>query len=392
MPAPAAPSGYASNSRIHPSVVRVIVPLADGNSLGSGVLVHKNARYGVVVTNHHVVRGCRGTITIVFSDGFQSAGQLLKADSDWDLAAIAVWRPDAEPVTISNLPPRPGDVLTIAGYGSGAFRMQTGRCTQYFSPGKNLPRELVELEATARQGDSGGPIFNSQGELAGVLFGEGGGRTIGSYGGRVERFLADVVPQVDRGLSRGPQEMIAEVRPPSGSDTMMHGAREEGLPEVASPPRTNVADDWRPVPQDDVAPAQVAAKPVPPRQHGEDARSDEPRKWPVIRTPEADSGDSLAAVTRSRSPLFAAGDGETARLFTDEPRKPAPDAAEYEQAAQPDATATGPATADVFSWRDLSGPTPWDQTKSVLATIGGLVVLVQVLRVFGYFRKTPAAA
>ena len=30
---------------------------------------------------------------------------------------------------------------------------------------------MLELSAAARDGDSGGPIFNSHGELAGVLFG-----------------------------------------------------------------------------------------------------------------------------------------------------------------------------------------------------------------------------
>ena len=41
----------------------------------------------------------------------------------------------------------------------------------------------------AREGDSGGPIFNERGELAGVLFGSGGGATAGSYAGRVREFL-----------------------------------------------------------------------------------------------------------------------------------------------------------------------------------------------------------
>ena len=50
---------------------------------------------------------------------------------------------------------------------------------------------MVEVAVSARQGDSGGPIFNSRGELAGVLFGEGHGRTSGSYCGRVRWFLVE---------------------------------------------------------------------------------------------------------------------------------------------------------------------------------------------------------
>jgi hypothetical protein len=117
---------------------------------------------------------------------------VLKTDRDWDLAALAIWRPNAEPVPLAGMPPRPGEPLTIAGYGSGQYRTITGRCTQYVAPGYNKPFEMVELSAPARQGDSGGPIFNSRGELAGVLFGTAGGQTSGSYCGRVRAFLTSV--------------------------------------------------------------------------------------------------------------------------------------------------------------------------------------------------------
>ena len=58
----------------------------------------------------------------------------------------------------------------------------------------NKPYEMVELSVAARQGDSGGPILNSQGELAGVLWGAGWGTTSGSYSGRVAAFVAAIMP------------------------------------------------------------------------------------------------------------------------------------------------------------------------------------------------------
>jgi hypothetical protein len=74
----------------------------------------------------------------------------------------------------------------------------TGRCTQYVSPGANKPFEMVELSAGARQGDSGGPILNQRGELAGVLFGTSFGETTGSYCGRVRSFLVSVADEFQR--------------------------------------------------------------------------------------------------------------------------------------------------------------------------------------------------
>ncbi len=177
-------------ARIHPAVVRVIAQDESGRSLGSGALVAVNESFGLVLTNWHVIRDTATPPTVVFPDGFQSAATIARMDRDWDLAALVIWRPRADPIPLATTFPRPGDQLAIAGYGKGQYGVDTGRCTQYLSPGKHHPYELVELSASARQGDSGGPIFNDRGELAGVLFGSAFGRTTGSHSGRVRQFLA----------------------------------------------------------------------------------------------------------------------------------------------------------------------------------------------------------
>ena len=61
----------------------------------------------------------------------------------------------------------------------------------------------MEVNVAARQGDSGGPIFNARGELAGVLFGSNdsfltGQYTMGSYCGRVRLFVASVSSDFQR--------------------------------------------------------------------------------------------------------------------------------------------------------------------------------------------------
>jgi len=182
-------------SKPHPAVARIIVPEADGTTYGSGTLVDVRGDYGLVVTNWHVVETARQELWVEFSDGFRSAGKLLKVDRDWDLAAIAIWRPNASPVALAEVAPRPGDPLVIAGFGNGPFRAARGECLQYVTPSLELPLEMVQVTAAARNGDSGGPIFNEHGELAGVLFGTGEGVTSGSYCGRVNQFLASVLPK-----------------------------------------------------------------------------------------------------------------------------------------------------------------------------------------------------
>jgi len=176
----------------HPAVARIIAPESSGTSLGSGVLVDVNRTQGLVLTNWHVVRDSRSAVLVQFADGFQSAGTVIRWDEAWDLAALVIWKPRATPVSIAAAPPAIGETLTIAGYGRGSYREESGPCLGYLSPGNGHPQEFVELKATARQGDSGGPIFNAGGALSGVLFGQTDGRTIGSCTTRVRTFLAAV--------------------------------------------------------------------------------------------------------------------------------------------------------------------------------------------------------
>ena len=180
----------------HPAVARIIVPEKRATAYGSGTLVDVRDQYGLVVTNWHVVSDSQGVVEVIFPNGFRSHARPLKVDSDWDLAALVIWRPPIEPVTIATQPPRPGDLLTIHGYGQGQYRIATGRCTTYYAPHENYPQEMVELDVEARQGDSGGPIFNQRGELAGVLFGAGQGTTLGSFAPRVACFLATLAPDI----------------------------------------------------------------------------------------------------------------------------------------------------------------------------------------------------
>jgi S1-C subfamily serine protease len=179
----------------HPSVARIVAPDEGGVSLGSGVLVDANQSQGLVLTNWHVIRDTRTAVLVQFPDGFQSAGTVIRYDEAWDLAALVIWKPQVAPIQIADRPPQIGEQLTIAGFGRGAYRAQTGPCTDYLSPGTGYTKELVELAATARQGDSGGPILDADGRLAGVLFGQNEGRTIGSCSTRLRAFLGSVGSQ-----------------------------------------------------------------------------------------------------------------------------------------------------------------------------------------------------
>jgi S1-C subfamily serine protease len=246
-------SSRASPARPHPAVVRVVVPGRDTVSYGSGTLVAVTEKHGLVLTNWHVVEEATGPVRVVFPDGFQSAGTVMKIDQDWDLAAIGIWKPKVDPVPLATEPPRPGDALVIAGYGSGEYRAVAGRCTQYVAPGPKAPYEMVELSVAARQGDSGGPIFNRQGQLAGVLFGAGRGTTSGSYCGRVQRFLVSVMPDFTN-----PRGSYVAAQPAQGAaGTSGALAQADSTPRTAAPLESNAR-----VPSQRDSVAQIASAPL----------------------------------------------------------------------------------------------------------------------------------
>ena len=218
------PSGQLPN----PAIVRIIAPENDGVSYGSGTLVAVNDTYGLVVTNWHVVRDAAAPVWVAFPNGFRSAATILKTDRDWDLAALAIWRTNVTPLPLAIQPPRPGERLTIAGYGSGSFRAVSGQCTQYVSPGGNNPFEMIELSAPARNGDSGGPILNDRGEIAGVLFGSAYGQTTGSYCGRLRYFLSSAADDFQR-LPAQPAA-IAQQQSVSASNNAWASASKENVP------------------------------------------------------------------------------------------------------------------------------------------------------------------
>ena len=185
----------------HPSVVRVIAQGPASESRGSGTLIGVDEQHGYVLTNCHVVESATGTVVVQFPDGFESAATIIKQDALWDLALLAIWRPDAIPMPLSPTEPQPSESLIIAGYGQGSFRAARGVFADNAAPNSQSPFDMFEVSVPARQGDSGGPIVNERGELAGVLFGTGQGRTTGTKIGRVRRFLDEAFQPHTGGMS-----------------------------------------------------------------------------------------------------------------------------------------------------------------------------------------------
>ena len=344
-----------------PAVVRVISPERDGASLGSGTLVDVSAKHGLILTNWHVVKDAAGNVIVSFPDGFQSPGYVLKMDRDWDLAAVAIWRPHVAPVPIATSRRGPATCSRLPAMAPGNFRRRADRCTQYLSPGPGLPFEMVEVHAAARHGDSGGPILNTRGELAGVLFGEGGGETSGSYCGRVQVFLQSLG---GIGSPTLPQNSLASVpaRQPSAIATAPLN--------IAPPPLMNPL----------VPIARVdSARPGEEIAHRFEFLADDcdraSRLPPIASISEYPSTGAAEIRPRLPQPSNESSTGAAGSA-------PAGDSvgAAAPGTATENLVAPGAAPSDHLTWEDIAGHTWGDQIKTILAGAGVLLLVLQVIR------------
>lgn len=184
------PSG-SSSSIGHSATCRIVNTLPSGvRCIGSGTLVDREEKYGLIITCQHLFQEGVGTIRVGFSNGETFWGRLLHQDRAADLAALLIARPSADPVPVATNLPQPGEEVWSCGYGpDGRYGCNRGRVVGYVRTAQMSSWETLELTGQARQGDSGGPVLNARGELVAVLWGTDGRTVDGTYCGRVDRFL-----------------------------------------------------------------------------------------------------------------------------------------------------------------------------------------------------------
>ncbi len=171
--------------RIEDSVVAVRVPLARRGGrtsvrTGTGVILED----GSLVTAAHVLLGANETPERVWDRtilrrwdapigvGQQrvKAGAVMRAIPDWDVARI--WGlsdiPGVRPARISNHSVRTGDAVAAFGLGGGQRRT-----TQTHVISRSADGRFFAIDLDSVKGDSGGPVFDANGDIVGIIIGGG---------------------------------------------------------------------------------------------------------------------------------------------------------------------------------------------------------------------------
>jgi hypothetical protein len=174
------------------AVCRVQNRLATFNNVGSGTLVDKtdDGREGLVLTCAHLFSEGVGTVVVEFPGGKTHGAKLVAIDHEADLAALAISNPDCERAPVA-FEIQPTAQLQACGFGPhGEYRCAQGAVV---GEAKSEEQTSVLVGDAVRSGDSGGGVFDEQGNLVAVVWGETGGVTYASSGVPLRRFLDRVL-------------------------------------------------------------------------------------------------------------------------------------------------------------------------------------------------------
>jgi S1-C subfamily serine protease len=172
--------------KIRPSVVHVRgIPEVDDQesdttepegNVGTGVVIVDT---GVILTNLHVVNGAK-TVKVTFADGTESVAEVVGERPEHDLAVLQAKElpDDLIPATMrSTNGLRPGDPVLAVGFPFGigpsaSAGVISGLKREYRSAsGKRILSNLIQFDAAANPGNSGGPLVTVEGEVIGIVTG-----------------------------------------------------------------------------------------------------------------------------------------------------------------------------------------------------------------------------
>ncbi|RJG07390.1 peptidase S1 [Noviherbaspirillum cavernae] len=166
---------------IRPSVVRVRqlgkMPEKDAEvvrGVGTGVVVVDK---GVILTNLHVVAGA-DRVQVVFSNGLVSEANVVGLQPENDLAVLQAKTipDDLIPATLKSTGDLAlGEKVIAVGFPFGigpsvSSGVISGLTREYQSPeGQRLLTNLIQFDAAANPGNSGGPLVTMDGSVVGIV-------------------------------------------------------------------------------------------------------------------------------------------------------------------------------------------------------------------------------
>ncbi len=140
--------------------------------IGSGVVVVEK---GIILTNLHVVIGS-GRIKVTFANGEESSAKIIGMRAEYDLAVLQADKvpkglPAATLRSTDDL--HAGDEVIAVGFpfgiGPSVSAGVVSGLKREFSGGKRKLTNLIQFDAAANPGNSGGPLVTADGQVVGIV-------------------------------------------------------------------------------------------------------------------------------------------------------------------------------------------------------------------------------
>jgi S1-C subfamily serine protease len=185
---PRTPDAVAAYENVKFSIVLVDVKKEDGNGIGTGVIIDDQ---GSILTSNHVVSDS-SNISVTFSDGTKSGAFILTATPEQDVAILRAFNtpPIIYPAVLGNPgSSRVGDEVFVIGHpfgllGSLSAGVISGFDRSFQPPGDNPALQgLIQFDAAANPGNSGGPLLDRNGRVIGIVTGIVSPNENGIFGG-----------------------------------------------------------------------------------------------------------------------------------------------------------------------------------------------------------------
>ena len=167
---------YASNVN---SVVSINVSATSTNyfgqtvqtaASGTGFLITED---GYILTNHHVVNGA-SSVSVTLYNGESYDAKVIGSDEDYDIAVLKIDVTGATPVVLGDSSKLAiGESVAAVGnpLGELTFSMSEGivSCVNRAINVDGTPFNMIQVDCSINPGNSGGPLFNSYGEVVGIV-------------------------------------------------------------------------------------------------------------------------------------------------------------------------------------------------------------------------------
>lgn len=157
------------------SVVTIEASLNDGTSAGAGVLVGYTGTDSYIMTCHHVIADAT-ELNVILSDGEKYSATLVGGDYKTDIAVIAINKIDLTYATLAEASSTPalgssvfaiGNPLgTLGGSVTSGIISATSR---EITTSDGTTMNLMQTDAAINSGNSGGGLFNTNGQLIGIV-------------------------------------------------------------------------------------------------------------------------------------------------------------------------------------------------------------------------------